>query len=73
MRQDRYLRQILDQEKIIQCMVKDDAFLIKSKEFMRALKNELKEGQINHRYEKICLYGITVALKNKHSFLIIFD
>ncbi|KAJ8951241.1 hypothetical protein NQ318_010269 [Aromia moschata] len=51
--QDRYLRQIADQEKTVQCLLKDDAFLVKSTALENALRNDIKGGhnRINHRYE----------------------
>ncbi|EFA07190.1 hypothetical protein TcasGA2_TC010196 [Tribolium castaneum] len=41
--QDRHLRQIADQEKHLECVVKDDAFLIESQPVVDVLKNDLLE------------------------------
>ena len=46
---DRYLRQISDQEKLVRCMVEDDAFLVKSQSLFNALKTEIKDKNVNHR------------------------
>ncbi|XP_044263825.1 uncharacterized protein LOC123010778 [Tribolium madens] len=41
--QDRHLRQIADQEKYLECIIKDDAFLIESQPVVEVLKNDLLE------------------------------
>ncbi|KAJ8971618.1 hypothetical protein NQ317_016335 [Molorchus minor] len=46
--QDRYLRQITDQEKTVRCALKDDAFLVKSINLENTLKNDIKRGRIGH-------------------------
>ncbi|CAH0550619.1 unnamed protein product [Brassicogethes aeneus] len=47
--QDRHLRQIADQERIIQCSVQDSAFLIKSKPMLDVIKNDLSSSVKNNR------------------------
>lgn len=49
LQQDRYLRQISDQEKLVRCEIQDEAFLVKSQSLFNALKNEIKEKNVNHR------------------------
>lgn len=39
--QDKYLRQISDSERIIECIVSDSAFLIKSKPMRDVIKKDL--------------------------------
>ncbi|XP_019868469.1 uncharacterized protein LOC109597263 [Aethina tumida] len=47
--QDRHLRQITDQERIVQCSVNDSAFLVKSKPMQDVIRNELTSHVNNHR------------------------
>ncbi|XP_018562038.1 uncharacterized protein LOC108904104 [Anoplophora glabripennis] len=63
--QDRYLRQISDQVKTIRCVVKDEAFLIKSSALMSALRSDVKGGQINHRIGRMKDAGWSKELEGK--------
>lgn len=56
LQQDRFLRQISDQEKRVYCALEDDAFLVKSQSLFRALKTEIKEKRVNHRLVYIYTY-----------------
>ncbi|XP_030763505.1 uncharacterized protein LOC115888074 [Sitophilus oryzae] len=57
LQQDRYLKQISDQEKVILCEVKDDAFLVKSPSLFKALKGEISEKNVNHRVGRLMNEG----------------
>ncbi|KAJ8925610.1 hypothetical protein NQ315_009450 [Exocentrus adspersus] len=63
--QDRYLRQISDQERVVRCIVKDDAFLVKSDGLTKAVTNDLKAGQISHRIGRMRDAGWSKELEGK--------
>lgn len=47
--QDRHLRQIIDQERLVECKLSEKAFLIRSRSLERSLKNDTGRGKINRR------------------------
>ncbi|KAG5876844.1 hypothetical protein JTB14_002900 [Gonioctena quinquepunctata] len=63
--QDRFLRQISDQEKIVRCHLKDEDFLVKSKALVKTLESELKGGQISHRVGRMRDAGWSKELEGK--------
>ncbi|XP_066141644.1 uncharacterized protein cyr [Euwallacea fornicatus] len=66
LQQDRHLRQISDQEKVVYCELQDDAFLVKSQSLFRALKGEIEAGkQVNHRVGRLMNEGWSKDLNEK--------
>ncbi|CAG9813468.1 unnamed protein product [Phaedon cochleariae] len=63
--QDRFLRQITDQERVIKCPLKESDFLLKSNALVRTLKNELTRGQISHRVGRMKDAGWSKELEGK--------
>ncbi|XP_076259076.1 cypher [Rhynchophorus ferrugineus] len=57
MQQDRYLKQISDQERMVLCEVQDEAFLIKSQSMFKALKGEISQKSVNHRVGRLMKEG----------------
>uniref|UniRef100_A0AAR5P2C8 ZP domain-containing protein n=1 Tax=Dendroctonus ponderosae TaxID=77166 RepID=A0AAR5P2C8_DENPD len=53
LQQDRYLRQISDQDQMVHCEVKDEAFLVKSRPMIDAVKGEIKRSKANHRVGRL--------------------
>ncbi|XP_050294943.1 uncharacterized protein LOC126735088 [Anthonomus grandis grandis] len=57
LQQDRYLRQISDQERFVRCEVPDEAFLVRSQSLFKALKEDIKDQKTNHRVGRLMNEG----------------
>lgn len=65
LQQDRFLRQISDQEKRVYCALEDDAFLVKSQSLFRALKTEINDKRVHHRVGRLMDEGWSKDLNEK--------
>ncbi|XP_060531472.1 cuticlin-5 [Cylas formicarius] len=55
--QDKLLRQITDQEKSVQCLLEDEAFVVKSQPMFIALKKDAKSKNVHHRIGRLMKEG----------------
>ncbi|KAL1513025.1 hypothetical protein ABEB36_002509 [Hypothenemus hampei] len=65
LQQDRHLRQISDQEKLVRCHIRDDAFLVKSPPLFKALKSGIEQKDVNYRVGRLMNEGWSKDLNEK--------